>query len=184
MKDYKNTETTKKVVKETAANVAHKDTRDYLYYSRVLQKPFDSIGELKEAEAAYYAEQKAKEDKVATKKADAAKVEDAFKALNTTRRYYKEGLAKLTERYSADLVKLKETFEADRKEIQDILAAAEDAYSKALKEFTDKYESYHLTLKDGDFETTISSNTTTTNKAKPFANFSALADIFEFMFNN
>ena len=148
------------------------EERTYSYYSRVLKKPFDSLRELKEAEAAYYAELKAKEDKAATKKADAKKVEEAFKALNTTRKFYKDSLLKLTEKYSADLVKLKETFEADRKEIQDILAKAEEAYSNEIKAFTEKYpEGYHLTLKDGDFETTISGctkangNVFDTNKA-------------------
>ena len=97
------------------------EERNYSYYSKVLKKPFDSLRELKEAEAAYYTELKAKEDKAATKKADAAKVEEAFKALNTTRRVYKESLLKMTEKYSADLKKLKETFEADKREIQDIL---------------------------------------------------------------
>jgi type I site-specific restriction endonuclease len=130
---------------------------NFAYYSRALNKPFDSLNELRAAEAEYYAEIKAKEDKAATKKADAQKVEEAFKALNTTRKAYKETLVKLTEKYSQDLKSLKETFEADKKELTDILAQAEEAYSVALKAFTDKYpEGYHLTLKDGDFETTIS----------------------------
>jgi hypothetical protein len=140
------------------------EERNYSYYSKVLKKPFDSLRELKEAEAAYYTELKAKGDKAATKKADAQKVEEAFKVLNTTRRTYKEALLKLTENYSKDLMKLKETFEADKKEIQDILAQAEDVYSKSIKAFTEKYpEGYHLTLKDGDFETTISGSTTKAN---------------------
>ena len=167
---------------ENLKNVARKDTRDYSYYSRVLGEPFDSIEELKEAEAKYFAAQKAKEDKAAAKKADAQLVEEAFKALNTTRRTYKEALLKLTEKYSKDLAKLKETFEADKKDIQDILAQAEDAYSTAIKAFTEKYpEGYHLTLKDGDFETTISSQV---NRAGTPVDFSALTDIFDFMFNH
>lgn len=183
MKDYKNVETNKKVVNEDTANVAHKDTQEYSYYSKLLKTPFDSIEELKDAEAAYYSKLKAKEDKAAEKKADALKVEDAFKALNTTRRYYKEGLTRLTEKYSADLAKLKETFEADRKEIQDILAAAEEAYSKAIKDFTNKYpEGYHLTLKDGDFETTISSNSVTKGANKSALDYSLIADIFDHIF--
>jgi hypothetical protein len=179
MKDYKNIETNKKVTNTNAnANVTRKDTRDYSYYSRVLEKPFDSIEELKSAEAKYFEAQRAKEDKAAQKKADAKKVEEAFKALNTTRRAYKEALVKLTENYSKDLVKLKDTFEADRKEIQDILAAAEDAYSAAIKAFTDKYpEGYHLTLKDGDFETTISGSSNA--KGHNISSF----DLFNWIFN-
>ena len=129
----------------------------YGFYSRILHKPFDSVKELQEAEAAYYAEQKAKEDKVAQKKADAQKVEEAFKAMNAARREYKEKLTQLTKEYSEELATLKKAFELGKKNIQDTLASAEDNYSKALKEFTDKHpEGYHVTLKDSDFETTIS----------------------------
>jgi chromosome segregation ATPase len=143
----------------------------------VLKEPFDSIEELKEAEEAYYAKLKAKEDKVAQKKADAALVEEAFRSLNNTRKLYKESLAKLAERYSKDIVKLKETFEADKAELQDVMATAENAYAAAIKAFTEKYpEGYHLTLKDGDFETTISSQTKT-NKED-----STVADIFSMLF--
>lgn len=162
---------------ENLKNIARKDTRDYSYYSRVLGKPFDSIEELKEAEAVYFAEQRAKADKAAAKKADAKKVEDAFKVLNTTRRTYKESLISLTDKYSKDLKKLKEAFEADKKEIHDIMSAAEDAYAVALKAFTDKYpEGYHLTLKDGDFETTISGR----NSAGE--SFESLTDLFNWIF--
>ena len=143
-----------------------KATTDYGYYSKVLQKPFDSVEELKEAEATHLAQLKAKEDKAAAKKADALKVEDAFKAMNQARRDYKENLIKLTNMYQEDLKKLKAAFEADRARVQSALADAEGAYSAALKNFTDKYpEGYHITLKDGDFETTHSgyTNKTTTN---------------------
>jgi pyruvate/2-oxoglutarate dehydrogenase complex dihydrolipoamide acyltransferase (E2) component len=148
-----------------------------MYYSRVLKEPFASIEELKEAEEAYYAKLKAKEDKAAQKKADAALVEEAFRSLNNTRKLYKESLTKLAEKYSKDLVKLKETFDADRAELQDVMATAEEVYAAAIKTFTEKYpEGYHLTLKDGDFETTISSQTKT-NKED-----TTVADIFSMLF--
>lgn len=156
------------------------EQRSYGYYSKVLKQPFDSLEELKSAEATYYAELHAKEDKATQKKADALKVEEAFKALNTTRKSYKEALSKLTEKYSQDLVKLKETYEADRKEIQNILASAEEAYSAAIKAFTNKYpEGYHLTLKDGDFETTISGCSHTTD---PFCTKHAF-QMIDWLFN-
>lgn len=154
-----------------------KAEQSYMYYSRVLKEPFASIEELKEAEEAHYAKLKAKEDKVAQKKADAALVEEAFRSLNNTRKLYKESLAKLAEKYSKDLVRLKETFEADKAELQDVMATAEDVYAAAIKTFTEKYpEGYHLTLKDGDFETTISSQTKT-NKED-----STVADILSMFF--
>ena len=133
---------------------------NYGYYSRVLKEPFDTLAELAEAEEAYYAKLKAKEDAASQKKADAQKVEEAFKALNAARKIYKEELTILTTDYSEELERLKKAFELGKKDITDKLAAAEDAYSAALKEFTDKYDTYHLSLKDGDFETTISGSTT------------------------
>ena len=147
----------------------------YSFYSRVLNKPFDSVEELAKAEAVYYDELKAKEDKAAEKKADAQKVEDAFKALNAARKAYKEDLASLTKEYSDELNLLKKAFELAKKDIQDSLAKAEDGYSSALKEFTDKYDNYHMTLKDGDFETTLSgskyANTAKTMDSKAVSEF-------------
>ena len=78
-------------------NVDRKEIRDYSYYSRVLEKPFDSIEELKAEEAKYFEAQRAKEDKAAAKKADAKKVEDAFITLNAARKEYKTALAAAAE---------------------------------------------------------------------------------------
>jgi chromosome segregation ATPase len=133
---------------------------DYGFYSNVLKKPFERLDDLRRAEEVYYAEQKAKEDAVTKKKADATKVEDAFKALNAARKTYKEDLTQLTKEYAEALDNLKKAFELGKKDIHNKLAEAETAYEAALKEFTEKYpEGFHITLKDGDFETTISSNT-------------------------
>lgn len=164
MRDYKNTDYGKKTklnnvpdcAIESNVQTARKADVEYSYYSRVLNKPFDSIEELREAEAVYRAELKAKEDKAAAKKADAQRVEDAFKAMNAARKDYKEKLTQLTEEYSKALTDLKKAFETGKADIHAQLAAAEEVYQKALKEFTSKYDSYHFTLKDGDFETTIS----------------------------
>ena len=163
------------------AQSATKQDVNYSYYSRVLQKPFDSLTELKAAEEAYYAEQKAKEDKAAQKKADAKKVEDAFKALNAARKAFKEDLAQLTQEYADELNNIKKAFELGKKDIHAKMAAAEDTYSKALKEFTDKYDSYHLTLKDSDFETTISGSNTTAPVNKKVD--TDIFNIFDLLFN-
>ena len=158
-----------------------KDFVEYGYYSKVLQKPFDSIEALREAEATHFAELKAKEDKAAIKKADALKVEDAFKALNQARKDYKENLLKLANMYQEDLQKLKSNFETDQARVKAALADAETSYSSALKEFTDKHpEGYHLTLKDGDFETTISGHS---NVKKETNRTVDLSEIFNFLFS-
>ena len=172
--------------KKIKVNLNEDDTC-YGFYSKVLKQPFDTVAELKEAEAAYYAEQKAKEDKAAAKKADAQKVEDAFKALNAARREYKEKLTQLTTEYTEELATLKQAFELGKKDIHEELGAAEEAYSNALKEFTDKHkEGYHLTLRDGDFETTISGcnkiNDTKSVVKKPEVKVNTMLDLYDLLF--
>ena len=156
-----------------------KETINYGFYSKVLSKPFDSLSELMAAEDAYQAEQRLKEDAAAQKKSDARKVEDAFKALNEARKVYKEDLTQLTKEFSEELDHLKKAFDLGKEHINEKLAAAEDAYSAALKEFTTKYENYHMTLKDGDFETTISSTSNTSKSAKTSEVYS---DLFKWIF--
>ena len=165
-------------------------TYDCMFYSKVLKEPFNSIEELMEAEEAYYAKLKAKEDKAAEKKADAVKVEEAFKALNAARKAYKEDLNEVTKIYSEGLVALKEKFEESCKSVKDTLAAAEADYKNALKAFAEKYpEGYHLTLKDSDFETTISSQTYNEDNTKTFTlnreafNSKRIDDLFNLIFN-
>ena len=154
----------------------------YCYYSKLLNKPFDSVAELRDAELAYYAEQKAKEEKAATKKADAVKVEEAFKALNLARKDYKEELTQLTSEYSAAMTDLKNAFELGKKDIHDKLAAAEDNYAAALKEFTTAHpEGYHVTLHDGDFETTISHQASKVSNLKK--EDSNLLNLLDMLFN-
>ena len=164
-----------------------KTVYDCMYYSKVLKEPFNSIDELMKAEEAYYAKLKAKEDKAAEKKADATKVEEAFKKLNVARKSYKDNLNEATQIYSKGLADLKEGYEKTCKAIKDTLAAAEADYANALKAFANKYpEGYHITLRDGDFETTISSQTSGNTKAT--VNRSAfdskiIDDLFNLIFN-
>lgn len=155
--------------------------QNYMYYSTVLKEPFESVEKLAEAEEAYYAKQKAKEDAAAQKKADAQKVEDAFKALNLARKAYKDDTTTLTKEYAESLDNLKKAYDLGIKDIKGKLATAEESYKAALKEFTDKYDTYHLSLKDGDFETTISSQTSN-DTVKANYDFKKLSDIFDLMF--
>ena len=167
------------MTKKNVQNTGEKETLDYGFYSRVLQKPFERLDDLRKAEADYLAEQKAKELKAAAKKADAQKVENAFKALNAARKAYKEDLCQLTKEYSEELEDLKKAYELGKKDISNKLADAEDNFEKAHKEFTAAHpEGYHLTLKDGDFETTISGSKTVDNKVSD----EAVNDVLE-LFN-
>ena len=157
-----------------------KNTNDYAFYSKPLKQVFDSLEELRAAEAKHFNELKAKEDKAAAKKADALKVEEAFKALNAARKHYKEDLTQLTKEYSEALTNIKKAFETGKKDITSKLAAAEDTYNAALKDFTSKHEQYHLTLKDGDFETTISGSTKVQENKKENTD---LINLFDLLFN-
>lgn len=141
-------------------NDAQKTNTEFGYYSKLLNEPFDTIDELRKAEEAYNAKQKAKADVAAKKKADATKVEDAFKALNAARKTYKEKLTQLTKEYVESVDNITKAFEFGKKDIHNQLAEAEEAYQAALKEFDTAYpEGYHVTLHDGDFETTLSKHT-------------------------
>lgn len=159
------------------------EKNSYSYYSRVLEKPFDTLEELAAAEAAHYEKLKAKEGAAAQKKADAQTVEKAFKNLNIARKEYKDNLTQLTTEYSESLENLKKAFELGKKDIANKLANAETTFDEALKAFQAKYpEGYHLTLKDGDFETTISSQSTN-DTVKTSTDFPKLADsIFSMLF--
>ena len=159
---------------------ASAETNTYSYYSKVLKKPFDSLEELRKAEDEHQAALTAKETKAAQKKLDAKKVEDAFKALNSARKVYKESLKKVTDEYRESLETLKKSFDAARTDVKNDLAKAEKAYSTALKEFTEKYsEGFHLTLKDGDVETVITSTTSDTT-AKPAKTYD-LFNVFDWI---
>jgi chromosome segregation ATPase len=166
----------------TNKNDIEQDIQAYAFYSKELKQVFDSVDELKAAEASHRAELKAKEDQITQKKADAQKVEEAFKALNLARKAYKDDTTALTKEYAESLDNLKKAYDLGIKDIKGKLATAEESYKAALKEFTDKYDTYHLSLKDGDFETTISSQTNGVAKAKVPADISKIADLFDLMF--
>lgn len=166
---------------DISKNIKAANDPGYMYYSKLLREPFNTIDELEEAEEAYYAKQRAKEEKSAAKKADAVKVEEAFKALNAARKDYKEQLLLITENYTNELKALKAAFEEAKDLVEKRLAYAETKYSDALKEFNEKHpEGYHITLKDGDFETTISKEATDKENIRKSDN--PLYDIFNLFF--
>lgn len=137
--------------------------KDYCYYSKVLNKPFDSIDALRAAEAAELEKQEAKAKAAADKKNDASAVEQAYKDLNAAKKRFKEDLKQINARYANDLKKLQMQYDEDRKGVDTALANAEATYQEALKAFTEKYpEGFHITLKDGDYETTIANKTKST----------------------
>jgi hypothetical protein len=103
--------------------------------------------------------------------------------MNVARKDYKEKLTQLTKEYSEELTRLKNAFELGKKDIHNTMAAAEENYSKALKEFTTAHpEGYHVTLRDGDFETTISGCSKTQDAKKVDPSQVNLFNLFDLFF--
>lgn len=161
-----------------------KNNVEYGYYSRVLKEPFDSIEELAEAEEAYFAKQKAKADAAAVKKADALKVEEAFKEMNRARKSYKHDMQMLTNNYCADLRKLKESLEKEKANVNKYLEEAQNTYETALKAFTQKYpEGFHLTLHGDDGEELTISSESEKKAASDTEAAEVVANLFNLLFS-
>lgn len=167
-------------MKNLDSKIKNTTDNNYAFYSKVLGKPFDTLKELTAAETEFYAQNRAKEEATNERRNDAKLVEAAFKDLNTARKSYKEDMTQLTTEYANSLEQLKRAYEHGQKDLHLTLANAEKKYEEALKIFIEKHpEGYHLTLKDGDFETTISSQTEDVN---PTVDFSKVAELFNLLF--
>lgn len=125
------------------------------YYSEKLTKVFDTEEELKKAEgeAAEAELKKAKESEV--RKADASKVEAAYKARNEARKAYNKKLTELRAAYNEALTSAKKTFEEGVDSAGEELDSKEKGFQSELDAFYKAHGPYHLTLKDGDSEVTV-----------------------------
>lgn len=128
------------------------------FYSEKLNKLFESEKELVAAEKELADKEAKKAELAKTKKAEAKVVEDAFKARNAARREYNTKVMDARKAYNTALVEAKKAFNDTIAEATAIKDKAEEVYNTALKEFTDKHDSYHMTLKDGDNVVTISNS--------------------------
>jgi seryl-tRNA synthetase len=126
------------------------------YYSDITKKLYETEADLKAAEKAVKEAEEQKAEAAKAKKEDASKVEDAFKARNAARREYNTKLVEARKIYNDAIIAAKRAFNETLTTATDAKDKAEEAYNTALKEFTAKYESYHMTLKDGDNVVTIS----------------------------
>ena len=126
------------------------------FYSEKLKKLFDTEKELVAAEKVVDEENQKNKLASEQKKEEASKVEDAFKARNAARREYNTKLVEARKIYNDAIIAAKRTFNETLTSATEAKDKAEEAYNVALKEFTAKYESYHMTLKDGDNVVTIS----------------------------
>ena len=126
------------------------------YYSEKLNKLFDTEKDLKAAEKELADKEAKKAELAKSKKADAAKVEETFKARNAARREYNTKVMDARKAYNSALLEAKKAFDDVITEATAAKDKAEVEYNAALKEFTDKHDSYHMTLKDGDNVMTLS----------------------------
>lgn len=115
---------------------------NYGFYSKVLNKPFDTLAELQAAEDEVKKAEEAKHNAIVTKKSDAEKVKAAIKnrievgleAKKAQAEAYKEYLAKLDE-------------------IEAKITEAKKQENAALQEFCGKYkEGFHDTLTVNDIQ--------------------------------
>lgn len=148
------------------------------YYSEKLDKLFDNEKDLIKEETAAEKAAAEKTKRAEAKRAEAKVVEDAFKARNAARTEYNKNVAEAKKIYTEGLKSLRSSFDdvvvAENKKLD----AAEKAYDAALKEFTDKHGSYHMTLRDGDNVLTLHSD----NKAFDFTNAFKVFDIMDSFF--
>lgn len=131
----------------------------YSYYSNILKRPFDSIDELKTAEAEHQKKLAEKREAANTRKTDATKVEEAFKRRNKINKECTAKKKELYDEYHKTLATLTAKLKEDLQTESSKIKTANADYTRALSEFTKKYpEGYHLTLKDGDVTEEYSSN--------------------------
>jgi phage-related protein len=128
------------------------------FYSEVTKKLYESEEELKTAEKEVADEKAKKEEAALAKKADATKVEEAFKAVNDAKREYNSKVVAARKVYNEIVANAKKAYEEAINDATKVKDTAEELYDKALKDFIEKHpEGYHLTLKDGDNVVTLSS---------------------------
>lgn len=149
------------------------------FYSEKLNKLFDTENDLVAAEKEVADREQKKAEAAKAKKADAIAVEESFKARNVARREYNAKIVAARKAYTDVITNAKKAFDeavADATKIKD---AAEEAYDKALKEFTKKHpEGFHITLKDGDNVMTIS-NSRDEHSENVAKEYSSILDLFK-----
>ena len=131
------------------------------FYSEVTKKLYETEEDLRNAEIEVAAEKAKKEEAAALKKADALKVEEAFKANNDAKREYNAKIVAARKMYNETIANAKKAFDEAVSDASEVLNTAEKLYDEAIKEFTKKHESYHMTLRDGDNVVVLSNQTAT-----------------------
>lgn len=134
----------------------NKKEEGYSFYSNKLNKVFDSVEALKDAEQKEADKKAAKEKSSAERKADADRVEIAYKKLREAIRVKGEKIAAAQKGYLKKQAELKKVYEEEVDAINGGVEVYEDEYRAALKAFTKKHGDFHTTFKDGDSTVTLS----------------------------
>ena len=134
---------------------ANAQAADFMYYSKLLQKPFADLDELRAAEAELKKQEEEKQNAADAKRAAAKIVEDAIKARVEAQLEAKKVKAEAYQAY------LEVCENADK--LVEIKAKTEQ---EALKIFCEKYGSFHSTVKIGDI--TYDCNYSTEERVDPF----------------
>lgn len=148
--------------KEEAVSPSQKTAEhSYGYYSKVLAKPFDTLEELEAAEKEHIEAEEEKKRLSLAKKEDASKVEEAWKRLNAAKKEYNEAVSEAKKEYVRKIDEARKAYSSVKDAQEDLLEKAEKEYGDALSEFNKAHpEGYHVTLKDGDSQMTISRKST------------------------
>ena len=140
---------------EKVMGEANAQAADFMYYSKLLQKPFEDLDELRAAEAEVKKQEEEKQNAADAKRAAAKIVEDAIKARVEAQLEAKKVKAEAYQAY------LEVCENADK--LVEIKAKTEQ---EALKIFCEKYGSFHSTVKIGDV--TYDCNYSTEERVDPF----------------
>ena len=145
-----NEQTQEKVMGESNAQAT-----DYMYYSRLLQKPFADLDELRAAEAEVKKQEEEKQNAANAKKEAAKLVEDAIKSRIEAQQEAKKTKAEAYKTY------LEVCENADK--LVELKAKTEN---EALRIFCEKFGSFHSTIKVGDI--TYNCDYSTEERVDPF----------------
>lgn len=132
-------------VKRSADDNKHEDNTVYGFYSKLLNKPFDTLEDLRAAEAAEREAREAAEAKAATKRNEAAAV---YKAINA----YEEGRAVCDAAIAEAYKKYRAAVEAAEKDLDKLHADADKALDTWVA--THPGENFRYTYKSPDGKST------------------------------
>ena len=150
---------TKELEKEEVKEEVKEDNYDVIYKSKLLNKEFTDLDELKKAESEYKLEVAKKEEAKLARKEEAAVVQKAFADKNAAIKAYNDVVVEARKARLEAINKINAEYNEKIQPAYDVYEKAQAEYDKALSDFQAAHpEGYHLTLKDGDNQVILSKN--------------------------